>query len=1003
MGATNGEPERARRRPTRLPRVAGGAALAAAAVACALWACRVPLVSAYVRRALARAGCPEAAFKITALGTGCLTVEGVRLGGDTPLLSVDSVEARYVLSELVRGRLDRLRVRGVRTGVRVGSGGTVRWPLLECLAAAPDEAGASSSRPRAGVWVGEVSVYDVRVPVQVEGVAEPFELRGECSVLSEPVPHGAAARYRLAARLDDGARARLRLDGAVTPGTGEVALQAEVRLGDVDGLFERARLYLPDQVAALGVTPSRCGLTVRGTVALSAWTNVGPFEVSAELARGSGFELARPEGLVRFQTLRGELSGTPQDMQGRLSAGVAGFRLGGQLQASQEEGRLLGVRGSARLRREGTNQVVRLTVDTDLPGRAAVQVLSEAVPLLPRLLTDGGTLHVEADLVRPDAGGWSGGVLYLAEARRNAVTLPAGRLGAARIVVEGSLAVCGSAPGDLRGEVRVEEGYFSRAGARAGAEARLALAASPPYRRAEGRFEGRIRGWESLAGGVVAGPADGVRLEGRAVLDGIGEMPEWRVSLAAPKFELASAFGGDAPTCRVSVAADGYARYNERSLAWACGVRLSEGKVVTGGAEAGFGESHVAVEMAEVSSERLASAPVKIAAAVSNLWAKAGEGFALSGGVARAAVAWSSGDGLAIEGAPELGWELLQAAGVRLVSEGLTLETADGIVRARAGVRVAGSRFGVEARARVPLDRAGRAELDLSLPETELTAEDALAALLRQTMPGVEVAGRLAAEARLRFQGSRPQVEGQVRVVEGRVRQGAVEVRGVRAVVPFEAGAAVRTSGRPYVAFAAAQAGNLRFDDGRVEFQVTPQELFVDRAEVGWCRGRLNAYSIHLDKRAPRADVVVYADRIDLGEALMMVMPFKGKVEGVLVGRFPLGIEGRQVRLSNGFLYSLPGQGGRLRLDDSEAMRALLERSGVKGDVQRPLSNALSDLDFSTIRMELEPDTDGDAVFRIKLAGKSNDRAWPAPVDLNLNVRGPLERLLNLGLDVSRK
>jgi hypothetical protein len=84
-------------------------------------------------------------------------------------------------------------------------------------------------------------------------------------------------------------------------------------------------------------------------------------------------------------------------------------------------------------------------------------------------------------------------------------------------------------------------------------------------------------------------------------------------------------------------------------------------------------------------------------------------------------------------------------------------------------------------------------------------------------------------------------------------------------------------------------------------------------------------------------------------------------------------------------------------------MRALLERSGIKGDVQKPLAQALSDLDFNMLKLDLEPRADGEGTLRIKLVGKSNDKAWPAPVDLNLNLHGPLEKLVNMGLDASRQ
>jgi hypothetical protein len=221
--------------------------------------------------------------------------------------------------------------------------------------------------------------------------------------------------------------------------------------------------------------------------------------------------------------------------------------------------------------------------------------------------------------------------------------------------------------------------------------------------------------------------------------------------------------------------------------------------------------------------------------------------------------------------------------------------------------------------------------------------------------------------------------------------------------VPFESGVFFRTIERPLVSFKRAKAGNVRTDQGRLAFQLTEQELFVDRMEVGWCKGSLDAYSVHLNLKNPKDEFIVYADRIDLGEALMMLFPVKGQIQGVLYGRFPVGFDNGHVKLSTGFLYSLPGQGGTLKLDDPSQMAALLEKAGIQGSVQAPLSRALSDLNFSTFRMDLEQGKGDEGTLRITLGGKSNDKEWPAPVDLNLNLHGPLEELLNMGLDVSRK
>jgi hypothetical protein len=198
--------------------------------------------------------------------------------------------------------------------------------------------------------------------------------------------------------------------------------------------------------------------------------------------------------------------------------------------------------------------------------------------------------------------------------------------------------------------------------------------------------------------------------------------------------------------------------------------------------------------------------------------------------------------------------------------------------------------------------------------------------------------------------------------------------------------------------------GNVTLSNGRIEFQVSEQDIFIDRFEAAFCKGQINLYALRLNPDDLRVNAVVYIDRVDLGEVLMLGLPFRTQqAEGILFGRFPLAYRDHQLKLLPGYLYSLPGQGGKFRIHDSTEIEPYLEQAGIQGTVQKPLAKALSDMDFSQIRVELEAPTADNALLKFKLQGKSNNKEWPAPVDLNLNVRGSLESLLNLGLEMSQR
>jgi hypothetical protein len=1024
-----------------------GIALLTVAVVAALWRTRLAVATRAVRGALDRQGLADVTFALRHLTPGRVVVEDVRVGMPDSSLVIDQVDVRFSAAELLLGHIGRIAVRGVRTRLVV-DGGRVTSPLYERLKPLMDQLAARDLRRGSGqkdarppkvekvpFSLGAATLQDLRVGVLLADGRVLDSLTFDAGLVAEPAarPPGAVSDqggrgsaepqppslYRVWGSVRAEAGVQANVAGTVDVGTGAVALSPELKIKSVERLLELVCRAAPAQTARLTAFPTNCSLTVRGAVAVQGWTNVGPFEVSAELGRGSALVAPDKDSSVRFQSLRVEASGTPRDAQCRVSVGVSGFKLRGQTQVSQEEGRLLGLRGTARFRQTATNQWVTAALDSDLPGRSVAQVLPSILPLVPAFFSEGGTLHVEAEVTRLPQAQWNGAASFRAEASRAAMPLAAGRVGAGTARVTGTVAIIGAKPDVVRTDIKIADGYFYRRGlsVRGGVDA--TLTAQPPYERATGVFKGRVS--ESIALSQLKLELEGgaALFEGQAEVTGLTSTPVWQVALSVPEFGLSSLQAGAAAGRAPGTAATEFAwhatagaaarvRYSAASLAlesdaWVRDVAAQVGPATNRAAEAGVGRIAARFQIPAINPALVSNAVVGLSLSVSNGWARAGEAAALEGLRGCVPLTWSLAKGLSFEPGQSLTWQRLEAQGLKVEPDVFALAADDEAVEATFGARLAGSKLGVTLKARVPLADLRQAVIDVAVPEAAIAAGDALANLVRDKAEGAEFSGRLAAEARVLFWGTRPHISGRVKLADGQVRKDKLSVDGLSADVPFQRGISFRTIERPFVSFMQAQAGNVKLEKGKISFQVTPKEVYVDRMEVGWCKGSLNAYSVHLDFKKPQADFIVYADRIDLGEALMMVFPFKGIVEGVLYGRFPVGFSNGHVKLSTGFLYSLPGQGGKLKLEDHAQMAALLDKAGISGEVKVPLSKALSDMDFSAFKMELDPGKENAGTLRIKLGGKSNYKEWPAPVDLNLNLHGPLEELLNMGLDVSRK
>lgn len=635
------------------------------------------------------------------------------------------------------------------------------------------------------------------------------------------------------------------------------------------------------------------------------------------------------------------------------------------------------------------------------------QILPGLLPLVPLFFSDGGTLSVKAGLECAERAKWEGKVNFKAEATRSSAPIAAGRAGCGRVSLTGSLDVCGGRAGAAVCDLELSEGYFFRRGVNARGDFKLAMNAGPPYTTAAGAFSGRLKESAILPRWGLAVNDGYVRFEGDVAVTGLATNPVWEASLRVPESGLAAAVPDGRVEARAGALVSfsyGNAAMSAEGESWLSGLSLKRDSEGAPSIKAGLDSARVKFKVL----------PFEVAA-VSNMLVEAGVfwkgGHCSSAGTrmvledlgGEVNLGWSLAGGLNFGGGERLLWRRLEAQGLRAEPGEFRLERRDGKVEARLAVKVEGCAGGVDVRAVLPLADARQAVLHVALPETVLEKDGVVAEAIRARVPGMTVSGSVSALAEMRLMGSQPYVTGRVKLREGHFASGDMAAEGVAADVAFEIGVFFRTIERPVMTFKQARVGKLFLDAGRLDFHLTPQELLVDRLEVGWCKGRLNAYSVHLDFKNPKDDFIVYADRIDLGEALMMALSFKGQIEGYLYGRIPVGIDRGRVKLSNGFLYSLPGQSGMLKLDDSGQMLELLEKAGIRSEVQEPLSKALSDMDFSSVRFDLETLGQGQGVLKIKLGGKSNYKEWPAPVDLNLNLRGPMEELLNMGLDMSRK
>ncbi|MEI6646830.1 MAG: YdbH domain-containing protein [bacterium] len=972
-----------------------------------VWQARITVLTYLLRHELDRRGLSDVMFQLASVRLDRIVLKEVQMGGATPVVRVDWLEARFSFPEIFKGEVDRVRACGIQFSLIAGEN-TITVPFLERLQKITSSpAGDAGPRPEANrpstrrFRIGEGSVYQVQMPVRRTDGKVLTTLNCEATLLFDPTDVQ-TDRYRFRCSMEDAAGVQFLASGRVSPWIGDTQLALEAKIRNVSEVLAVAQAVHPLE---LPFAVSNCSATARATFSSTAWTNMGFIEGSVELGRGSIVAFPRQESDVILQSFKIDVSGRMSEWQARLNIGLAGVRMKGDRTFVQEEGRMLSLRGGLRFQDLGTNHAVRATMDTALSGRIAAQVLPDFLPFMPTLLTDGGTLHTEATLTRQPKAKWQGQMGFVAEARRTSVTLAAGRVGALRAAVEGSVEFRDNQAGLVKTAVIIEEGSFRSQGQSCLANFKMALTSEPPYQEAVGTFSGRVTTNTFLRPlGIhwVEGP--GLAMEGDARVTALRTRPEWWLTMKLPETKvvvdglLQGRLGGMASV-----------RYGETLISataetWLRDVSGEPSKATDTALRWGAERLSLELRVPECPASDRSNRVVHIRAGIRDAFCGQGKMAEVQALQMTLPMTWSQRQGLQFPDPPELGWKDVKVGGLAFEATGFTITNNLETVEIRNRIQCKGSQLELRSTVRIPLADPGQATLQAQIPDVRLTGQDAMAAWIRTFDDTLTAEGRCSAEMELRRMDSGLYLHGKIAVAEGRLARQGVKVSGLRAEVPFEFRNGLRTCQTPVVAFERMEAGRFVVNQGEMLFQLTPEEFFIERARVDFCKGQLNTYSIHLNLKQPNADLIVYADRVDLGETLIMVTPLTGKIEGVLYGRFPIKIADKKIHLYPGFLYSLPGQGGTFRLDDVRQIEPWLAQAGIQSDVKGPLAKALGNMDFSTLRMELETPADkGEAVLRLKIAGKSNDKEWPAPVDLNLNLHGPLEKVLNMGINFSQK
>lgn len=187
--------------------------------------------------------------------------------------------------------------------------------------------------------------------------------------------------------------------------------------------------------------------------------------------------------------------------------------------------------------------------------------------------------------------------------------------------------------------------------------------------------------------------------------------------------------------------------------------------------------------------------------------------------------------------------------------------------------------------------------------------------------------------------------------------------------------------------------------------RATDRAYLVTEAGAGCAGGELKLYALFLDPEKLSAGATIYVEDVDAGEVLSLIKGFHGEATGRMHGKLPFYLrDGKELRIRNAYLFSTPGEKGKVRIDNANPILDNLAYGGVSEDVRGNLAKALANLDYTVLKVMLRRSEGNDSsALSLKLEGTATHGRTTVPVNLDVTFRGDLDQIINTGIKLKRR
>ena len=264
-----------------------------------------------------------------------------------------------------------------------------------------------------------------------------------------------------------------------------------------------------------------------------------------------------------------------------------------------------------------------------------------------------------------------------------------------------------------------------------------------------------------------------------------------------------------------------------------------------------------------------------------------------------------------------------------------------------------GAHFSYMGRIAFPLDPV-KLELEYSVPEFIVPPEFELESMF-PVFAGYDFQGMLSGKGSVKMDGGAVQGSAVVKARDAQLRIPGGTLRGVNFECAFDDLFNLRSASHQVINFKGLKYGRYELGDGlaRLQFE-SPSEILIENCRFKWLGGMVNSDdAFRLGTEQGTGSIAFSARGIQLHEMLRFCGFSQVEATGTLSGLIPVLSNSGGSSIDKALLYSMPGQGGVIRLPGLDKFRL----SGAK---DKELENsgfaeaALEDFQYNWLRLAID-------------------------------------------------